>query len=135
MSYEIDFEECDGFVHASVTGDNSASNVQAYLYHILQECKGRNCYRVLIEENLQGPRLDVDQVFSIASEGAMGALGYYHAVAFVDKEMGDMAHFAETVAMNRGMPIRAFPTVDEAKKWIAAQAEGADEQHIFSGNR
>lgn len=135
MSYEIKFAECDGFVHASVTGDNSASNVQAYLYDVLQECKRRNCYRVLIEENLQGPRLDVDQVFSIASEGAMGALGFFHAIAFVDVEMGEMAHFAETVAMNRGMPIRAFPTVGEAKAWIAAQSEGADEQHIFSGNR
>lgn len=135
MSYEIKFAEGDGFIEATVTGDNSASNVQAYLYDVLQECKERNCHRVLIVESLQGPRLDVDQVFSIASEGAMSSLGFFHAVAFVDPKMGDMAHFAETVAMNRGMPVRAFPTIEEARTWIAAQSEGTDEQHIFSGNR
>ena len=135
MSYQIEFEQCDGFIHARVTGENSISNVQAYLYDIVQVSRERDCYRFLIEEQLQGPRLDVDQIFSIASEGAMGGLGMFHAIAFVDPKMGEMAYFAETVAMNRGMPVRVFQDVEEAKAWLAGQAEGADEQHIFDGNR
>jgi hypothetical protein len=31
---------------------------------------------------------------------------------------GDLMQFAETVAVNRGLPLRAFSTVAEAEKWL-----------------
>lgn len=130
MAYEIKFSDDDDFVHATITGENSLSNVQGYLADLLAECQRRDCFLVLIDERLEGPRLDVDQVFSIAADGAVSALGVFHAVAFVDVEMGEMAYFAENVAVNRGMPVRAFPSVAEAKEWLSAQTDDG-EQHIF----
>ena len=34
----------------------------------------------------------------------MDAMGIFEAMAYVDPQMGQMAEFAETVAVNRGMP-------------------------------
>jgi len=134
MAYEVDYTRHPQYLHVTVTGTNSPAAVSGYLRELLQECKRQNCYRVLIEERLQGPRLGVDDVFVLASEGAMNALGIFHALAYVDEQMGEMAGFAETVALNRGMPVRAFPTVAAARNWLLAQMEGTDERQIFTGD-
>ena len=75
MSYEIRFEQKDTYLHATVTGTNSRDNVLAYMADISRECDRRQCFRVLIEERLDGPRLATLDIFAIASEGSMRALG------------------------------------------------------------
>ncbi len=131
MTYEVKYESRPTFFCARITGANSADAVSGYLADILEECQRRDCYRVLIDEQLDGPRLEIDDVYAVASEGAMKALGVFHAIAFVDEKMGEMAYFAETVAVNRGMPVRAFPTTGHAEAWLAGLVEGPDEQNIF----
>jgi hypothetical protein len=71
------------------------------------------------------------EVFSLVSEGSMKALGQFEAIAYVDQKMGDMAEFAETIAVNRGMPISVFNNTDDAQKWLTQQKPGASEQKIF----
>ena len=44
------------------------------LEEILQECIARRCFRVLIEERLEGPRLGTLDVFAIASGGSSPAI-------------------------------------------------------------
>lgn len=131
MQYRIAFERRAAFIHATVTGRNSSGAVSAYLRDVREECIRQDCFRVLIEERLDGPRLPVGEVFSIASEGAMRALGVFEAVAYVDEEMGQMAEFAETVAVNRGMPVRTFPTVDSAEEWLLAREDDCNAMDIF----
>jgi len=131
IGYQLSFERHPQYIHATVTGTNSRNAVMRYLEDIRLECVRQDCYLVLIEERLEGPRLATMDVFAIASEGAMNALGIFHAIAYVDQRMGDMAEFAETVAVNRGMPVRAFSSVEKAKNWLREQQEGIREQDIF----
>jgi len=131
MAYQLAFERHPQYIHVTVTGTNSRDAVMRYLEDVQRECVSQDCYRVLIEERLEGARLPTMDVFAIASQGAMNALGIFHAIAYVDEKMGDMADFAETVAVNRGMPVRAFSNVENAKKWLYALQEGAREQDIF----
>jgi len=131
MNYKITFEDESTYIHAKVTGSNSHDVVLRYMSDVLEECDKRNCYHVLIEEQLEGPRLDGMEIFSLVSEGSMKALGKFEAVAFVDKNMGDMAEFAETIAVNRGMPLSTFNNVDNAKNWLARQKPGASGKDIF----
>lgn len=131
FAYELAFQRYPQYIHVTVTGINSRHAVMRYLEDVRCECIRQDCYRVLIEERLEGPRLGTLDVFAIASEGAMKALGTFHAIAYVDQRMGDMADFAETVAVNRGMPVRAFSNVEDAEKWLRGQQEGACEQDIF----
>ena len=134
MDYKISFALHPDYLHATVTGMNTAENVASYLKDIIAESERTGCYRVLVDEQLEGPRLEASDVFEIASTGAIKALGLFQAVAYVDPHMGDMADFAETVAINRGMPVKFFTSVDRARAWLLRQEEGAGEQQIFHGD-
>ena len=131
IDYCLSFARHPRYIHATVTGTNTRDAVMRYLDDIRRECGKQDCYRVLIEERLDGPRLPTMDVFAIASEGSMKALGVFHAIAYVDQRMGDMADFAEMVAVNRGMPVRFFRNVEAAEKWLGTQEEGVREQDIF----
>jgi hypothetical protein len=79
----------------------------------------RRVYRVLIEERLDGPRLGTMGVYQIAADGADRAKGLFEAIAYVDvNAKGRLMQFAETVAVNRGLPVTVFETVEEARKWL-----------------
>lgn len=128
MEFNLDFEEMPGFLKVTVTGNNSRETVAAYLQQMLRECRRRDCYRVLINEQLEGPRLGAMDVFAVASKGSMDALGVFDAIAYVDPGMGDMGKFAETVAINRGMPVAFFNNEDDAIEWLS---ENRSDQSIF----
>ena len=121
MSCKVNFEQRADYLHATVTGTSCRESVKQYIDEVLAECKKRQSTRLLIEECLEGPRLDGMDVFAMASEGSMRALGFFEAVAYVDPQMGDLKDFAESVAVNRGMPIASFLSVAEAVQWLQEQ--------------
>src|SRR5215475_12897199 len=101
MSYELQFRKEATYLHAIVTGINSKQTVAAYLDDVRRECIARNCFRVLIEERLEGARLGTMDVFDVASEGSQRAPAQFQALAYVDvNASGDLMKFAETVAVN-----------------------------------
>lgn len=119
MTYQLSIEQKPAYLHATVTGENTKENILGYIAELLEVCRARGCFRVLIEERLDGPRLDICDVFEIASEGSGRASGTMKAIAYVDVHaVGDMMKFAENVAVNRGLPLAIFPTVAEAEKWL-----------------
>jgi hypothetical protein len=119
MSYKLTITQKPTYLHAIVTGMNSKENVAGYLEDIQRECTVRNCFRVLIEEHLEGPRLSTMGVFQIASEGSSRVQRQFEAIAYVDVNAdGDLMNFAETVALNRGLPVKVFSSVSEAEKWL-----------------
>ena len=127
MSYTLTIKRKPTYLHAIVTGTNSRDNVANYLQEIMRECTSQKCFRVLIEERLEGPRLGVLDVFEIASRGSKNSLGKLRAIAYVDVHAeGGLMEFAETVAMNRAMPVRVFSTVAEAEEWILTDENFTD---------
>jgi len=122
MSYKLTILEKPTYLHAIVTGENTKENVARYLEEILRECKARNCFQILIEEHLEGPRLGTTDVFQIAAIGSDHAQGRFKVIAYVDANAdGKLMKFAETVAVNRGVPVRIFPSVSDAEKWLLEQ--------------
>jgi len=125
MSYQLTITEKPSYVHALVTGANSRENVEGYLRDIMRECAARKCVRVLIEERLEGPRLDTLTVFHIASEGSRRAQGDFEAIAYVDVNAeGNLMKFAETVAVNRGLPVMVFSSLAKAEEWLLTLPPG-----------
>jgi hypothetical protein len=119
MTYQLTIAEKPAYLHATVTGRNTRENVARYLGEVIRECATRGCPRVLIEERFEGPRLGALDVLQIVVEQGRTAAGKLQAVAYVDVYAeGDSMRFAETVAVNRGLPVAAFPTVAEAEKWL-----------------
>jgi hypothetical protein len=120
MSYKVAFGQKAGYLHAVATGTNSKQNVVRYLADILHECVARDCFRVLIEERLEGPRMGTMDIFEIASQAPSRAAGRLPVIAYVDvnsTRRSDMK-FAENVAVNRGIFVRVFPSVADAERWI-----------------
>jgi hypothetical protein len=132
MSFELNSERRGNFLHFQVTGTNTAETVLAYMAAIQETCNEQDCFRVLIEENLEGPRFDEMEVFALISEGSPDALGVFEAIAYVDAQQDfDVVKFAETVAVNRGIPIAAFSSVSDAENWMRHRSEDASGQDIF----
>jgi hypothetical protein len=122
MSYELKITEKPTYLHAVVTGPNTMENVVGYLKDLLRECESRQCYNVLVEEQLTGRRLETWDVYQIASDSSTHARGVFRNVAYVDvNASGDLMKFAETVANNRGVPLTVFKTVAEAEQWLAGK--------------
>jgi hypothetical protein len=119
MTYEVKFIKKTSFLHAIVTGINSKENILNYMKDIKNKCQSLNIYRVLIEEKLEGPRLETLDIFLIARHGSIDNMGVINQIAYVDiNSSGDLMKFAETAATNRGLPIRVFNTILEAEKWL-----------------
>jgi hypothetical protein len=107
-----------------VTGSNSAETVARYLDELRRECIARRCYRLLIEEHLEGERLGTFPVYQVISETSERTRGLLHALAFVDvNAQGRSMEFAETVAVNRGIPVAVFKVEARAWLWRGAQAD------------
>ncbi len=118
-SYNLTIIQKPTYLHAIVTGLNTKETVMSYLREVSRECALRDCSRVLIEERLEGPRLDVIDVFEIADVGSSRALGSCRTIAYVDVNAeGDLMKFAETVAANRFLFVKVFSSVRDAEKWL-----------------
>jgi len=119
MTHTLTIHEKPTYLHAIVIGLNSRETVQWYLQEIRTECLARGCFRLLLEERLEGPRLGLLDVFKIASEGSPEVSGMFKAFAYVDvNAQGDLMQFAETVAVNRRLPLAVFSNVADAEQWL-----------------
>ncbi|HTC14915.1 MAG TPA: hypothetical protein VK695_03840 [Steroidobacteraceae bacterium] len=121
--YQLTLRQTPRFLHAVVTGANSRENVAGYFEQLLNECRGRGCRRVLLEERLEGPRLSASEAFTLAAQGALRFSGLVEAMAYVDVYAeGDTMHFAERVAVQRAFPVRVFGSVAAAERWLTTDA-------------
>jgi hypothetical protein len=131
VAYQLKIEQKTGFLHCTVTGSNTPTVVRAYMQEIMQESAARGCPRLLIEEHLEGPRLGTMEVFALVTSGAKLFHGLLDALAFVDVNAeADVMRFAEDLAVNRGIPVKVFRTVEGAEQWLHQQvgAGGSDAQ-------
>ena len=102
MAFQVRIDERPTYLHVTVSGDNSLDSVAGYMEQVLRECTARQCFRVLVEERLEGPRLGTLQVFGLVSKGSERLRGVLQAMAYVDvNATGDLMGFAENVAVNR----------------------------------
>ena len=120
MEYSFTYIERPDYLHIKVTGTNTAPTIQRYLREIHEICVKMNCSRILIEENLAGPSMDIVDIFWQVVKGSE-MVGPIRCIAFVDVNPdhdSSRMKFAETVAVNRGINMRVFATVAEAEKWL-----------------
>jgi hypothetical protein len=124
MSYQLTITQKPGYLHAVVTGDNTRENVSGYMEQVIRECTLRQCFRVLVEERLEGRRLGTLDVFELVATGSNRYLRTLEAMAYVDVNArdGEMMRFAENVAVNRAFPVKVFATVAAAEKWLQAES-------------
>jgi hypothetical protein len=128
MTYQFTIEREPGYLHAKVAGENSPDSVRRSFADVRRACETHACPNILVEEHLAGPSLHPLEIFRLVEEGSRDVWPVVHRFAYVDTNPEHNAarmQFAETVAVNRGVNIRRFDSVDDARAWLNAQIESA----------
>ena len=124
MSYEFTVEEHPTYVHAKVVGDRSPSNALRFLEEAYAACVKSGRSDLLLEMNLSGDSLTTTNVYSVILQRVPDGRNL-RKIAYVDtsKDIA-MAHFAETVAINRGVNVRLFQNIAAAEAWLLSDGDG-----------
>ena len=119
MSYHLTIEEHPGYLHTKVNGPSTAENALRFLRESYEACVARGVYSLLLEMSLEGPSLDTGSIYSVISQRSDTGK-QLRRIAYVDTGVhgGAKARFAETVAINRGVNVRLFANLADARKWL-----------------
>jgi len=121
MDYQLEMLTKNLFLHFRVTGKNTSEVALLYLQEIYQVCQSSPLRGVLIEENLDGPRLELIDIFEIVSQISLRVHPLRQIVAYVDINPNHSQRdlkFAETVAINRGLQVKVFDDAAMAEAWL-----------------
>ena len=129
MPYHLSIEEHPGYVHARASGEMSAENALRFLVEANAACRQRGGRSLLLEFGFSGPSLDGGAIYEIITARSAHATAF-ERIAYVDASTErDKAHmqFAETIARNRGVNVRLFRGVEEARQWLHSPTEGQEQ--------
>ena len=121
VPYQLSIERHPTYLQATVTGDNTPGTVLRYMRDIRSECLRVDIFNVLIVVNLDGPGISMLELYKVIAAGSDSAVGLGMHVAYVDLNpihSDTNMLLAENVAMTRGIPVRTFRTVDDARAWL-----------------
>lgn len=119
MPYQLTIEERPAYVYARVEGDLTPANALRFLEDAHAACVKSGRTSVLLDMQLRGA-MPTTSIYEVISQRAADG-SKLHKIAYVPYDSGDpsMAHFAETVAMNRGVNVRIFESVAAAEGWLS----------------
>jgi hypothetical protein len=120
-AYSLTFDDHGSYLHAKVNGTNGRESVLGYTQEIFEACVARKRTAVLIEENLAGPSIPISVVFQLVDARVAQALQALKKIAYIDvNPEHDLTRmeFAEDRAVNMGVNMRLFATVDAARAWL-----------------
>jgi len=127
MSYHLSIEEHPAYVHARATGDMTPENALRFLVEANGACTARGKRRLLLEFAFTGPSLNGGSIYDIVSARSSHA-AVFERIAYVDvsgERNSEHKRFAETIARNRGVNVRLFPSLEEARQWLGSPANEA----------
>jgi len=106
------------YLHATVYGAHTPENALRFLREVYEACVANRKDSVLLDMRLEGPSMGTTNIFSVVQERSGEGRGL-RRIAYIDAARDpERALFAETVARNRGVNVRFFRTVEEAKTWL-----------------
>ena len=120
MSHQLTVLSRPGYLHIQVTGENEPQTVVSYIAEVSAVCEKKNASVVLVEENLQGPGLNMFDIFKVFPKLRQTPPSL-HWIVYVDTNPAHdpaMMEFAKEMAIKRGLRVRLCRSVAEAEDWI-----------------
>jgi hypothetical protein len=120
-AYTLQIEHKKGYLHARVVGENTPEVTRAYVLELMAACRKAKCPALLVEENLEGPRMGAGELYSIVEELHAEFRAAIQVAAFVDvnpRRSDANMRFVEDASVNRGADVAGFPTVAKAEAWL-----------------
>src|SRR3569623_1968858 len=121
-AYQLNFEHLPRYLHAMVIGENGPDNVYDYMVHVLQEYTRSGYERLLITEDLRGPRLTDQEVVEVLRQLAEAMPLPRGKVEYVDLAINATSAMALAIhiAKYKGIDIQRFSTIEAARAWLLA---------------
>lgn len=120
--YTLTVESKGSYLHAVVRGPNDRATVIGYFAEIREACVKRDCYRVLVEERLEGPRFPPEVLLPLMAEVAGSAGATFEALAYVDAmAVADTVMRLASQVVQPGARVGVFDAVAEAEAWLRAK--------------
>ena len=109
----------DGYVFVYYDGQNDVDSLTALMTEVAETCKRENIQKLLADlSNMQGEPRFVDR-FTLGVAAVWILRGIRKtAVVYGDVETNK---FAETVAVNRGLPTLVTHDIEMAKRWLGVE--------------
>jgi hypothetical protein len=119
VSYQLTIEERPTYIYARADGELTPANALRFLEEAYAACLRSGRRDLLLDMQLHGPDLNTTNVYEVISQRVTDG-SKLRKIAYVPFQRGDrsMAHFAETVAVNRGVNVRLFESVAAAERWL-----------------
>ena len=119
MEYQIALEVHPKYLIATGWGDHTIANASRFLREAYEACLANRLDALILDFRLEGPSLGPAGIFAVTA-GQAEAGKMLRKIAYVDASAREESRkkFAETVAFNRGVNVRLFANLDEAKKWM-----------------
>jgi hypothetical protein len=124
VAYSFIVEAKPTYLHARGYGEQTETNTRQFAIDAYQACLQHNMGSLLFEMCFTGKALSVATIYSIVMDRTHDG-STLKSVAYVDNNpahAGEIAEFAETVAINRGVNVRLFESVAAAERWLHDQA-------------
>jgi hypothetical protein len=118
MEYRFESFPHPSYLHVRATGSHGHANAMRFMEEAYRECVARGYDALLIEQALTGATLGPGGIYKVVKARLDTALNL-RRIAYVDAQgRDDGRQFVEDVARNRGINIRTFASVDDAKLWL-----------------
>jgi hypothetical protein len=123
MSYRLTVEAHETYVHARLDGTRTPQNLLRYMREAYLACVQHGRSDLLLEMNLANADLDTSAIYRVVLQRAADG-AKLRRIAYVETGAVSAAksRFAETVAVNRAVNVRLFPTLGEARAWLESEA-------------
>lgn len=119
MNYKLNFEHRSSYLYVNVEIFKANYEVYRESCKKIAEKAGESPKKQVLIETASEEQLSTVKAFQLAAE--LPSLGFGNLkIALVDTSEANVAinKFTETVAINRGINIKAFTDVDAAERWL-----------------
>jgi hypothetical protein len=120
MAYQLTIEERPTYVYAKATGERTPANALRFLEEAYVACVKSGRPDLLLDMQFTGPSLNTTSIYQVISQRVPDGRNL-RKIAYVDDSIDfdpGMPVFAETVAVNRGVNVRLFQSVELAEEWL-----------------
>lgn len=119
MAIQYDIIVKGSLIHVVTTGyDESLSEVEAYGRAVMAACNEHQCTHILADERGLDYRLGTLDTYELAKYYAELVPSLIKIAIVCSPDDLHDAQFWETASRNRGLTVRVFTEIDEARRWL-----------------
>jgi len=118
MSIWLQIEEMPGYLVVRFTGSGALEEVWRQFEMISERCKRANKNKLLIDFTGTYTGAPLADRYFLGERAQIFACYKLKVAGVLGPERFDPQGFGELVAQNRGVTVRAFTNVEDAKKWL-----------------